>query len=142
MSQFIVIEGLEGAGKSTVQRHVVAWLEARGLSVMSTREPGGTPLAEKMRTLVKELTTSPPAQNAFSPAPLRTTNAMLSSLSHCCSCGSSKLIISKFNAFNDLGALSVAKPMSRPLSVVAVSNTTAASAEFKRVSSVISHSPK
>jgi dTMP kinase len=59
MSQFIVIEGLEGAGKSTVQRHVVAWLEARGLSVMSTREPGGTPLAEKMRTLVKEVHEEP-----------------------------------------------------------------------------------
>lgn len=59
MSQFIVIEGLEGAGKSTVQGHVVAWLEARGLSVMRTREPGGTPLAEKMRDLVKEVHEEP-----------------------------------------------------------------------------------
>ncbi|PSJ47813.1 dTMP kinase [Zobellella endophytica] len=59
MSQFIVIEGLEGAGKSTVQRHVVAWLEARGLTVMTTREPGGTPLAEKMRALVKEVHDEP-----------------------------------------------------------------------------------
>ncbi|GHA29256.1 dTMP kinase [Oceanisphaera arctica] len=64
MSQFIVIEGLEGAGKSTVQRHVVAWLEARGLSVMSTREPGGTPLAEKMRTLVKEVHEEPLSMEA------------------------------------------------------------------------------
>ncbi|MDP5291846.1 dTMP kinase [Oceanimonas sp. CHS3-5] len=55
MSRFIVIEGLEGAGKSTVQRHVVSWLEARGHKVMTTREPGGTPLAEKMRALVKEV---------------------------------------------------------------------------------------
>ncbi|OIN04350.1 dTMP kinase [Oceanisphaera psychrotolerans] len=59
MSQFIVIEGLEGAGKSTVQRHVVAWLEARGLPVVMTREPGGTPLAEKMRSLVKEVHEEP-----------------------------------------------------------------------------------
>ncbi|WP_417614379.1 dTMP kinase [Oceanisphaera sp.] len=59
MSQFIVIEGLEGAGKSTVQGHVVAWLEARGLTVMRTREPGGTPLAEKMRGLVKEVHEEP-----------------------------------------------------------------------------------
>lgn len=59
MSRFIVIEGLEGAGKSTVQRHVVAWLEARGCTVISTREPGGTPLAEKMRALVKEVHEEP-----------------------------------------------------------------------------------
>lgn len=55
MGQFIVIEGLEGAGKSTVQGHVVAWLQDKGVSVISTREPGGTPLAEKMRSLVKEV---------------------------------------------------------------------------------------
>lgn len=59
MSRFIVIEGLEGAGKSTVQRHVVNWLEARGHKVMTTREPGGTPLAEKMRALVKEVHEEP-----------------------------------------------------------------------------------
>ncbi|WMC12219.1 dTMP kinase [Oceanimonas pelagia] len=59
MSRFIVIEGLEGAGKSTVQRHVVSWLEARGHKVMTTREPGGTPLAEKMRALVKEVHDEP-----------------------------------------------------------------------------------
>ncbi len=55
MSRFIVIEGLEGAGKSTVQAHVVHWLEAQGHRVITTREPGGTPLAEKMRALVKEV---------------------------------------------------------------------------------------
>ncbi|GAA3529574.1 dTMP kinase [Zobellella aerophila] len=59
MSQFIVIEGLEGAGKSTVQGHVVDWLEAKGLPVVTTREPGGTPLAEKMRALVKEVHAEP-----------------------------------------------------------------------------------
>lgn len=59
MSQFIVIEGLEGAGKSTVQGHVVDWLQARGVPVIRTREPGGTPLAEKMRALVKEVHDEP-----------------------------------------------------------------------------------
>lgn len=59
MSKFIVIEGLEGAGKSTVQTHVVAWLAARGFTVISTREPGGTPLAEKMRGLVKDVHDEP-----------------------------------------------------------------------------------
>ena len=59
MSRFIVIEGLEGAGKSTVQRHVCDWLMAKGHTVVSTREPGGTPLAEKMRHLVKEVHEEP-----------------------------------------------------------------------------------
>lgn len=59
MSQFIVIEGLEGAGKSTVHSHVVAWLQAKGISVVNTREPGGTPLAERMRDLVKEVHDEP-----------------------------------------------------------------------------------
>lgn len=64
MSQFIVIEGLEGAGKSTVHGHVVAWLQARGISVVSTREPGGTPLAERMRDLVKEVHDEPMTMEA------------------------------------------------------------------------------
>ncbi|WP_116473119.1 dTMP kinase [Zobellella maritima] len=59
MSRFIVIEGLEGAGKSTVQGHVVDWLVAKGLPVITTREPGGTPLAEKMRALVKDVHDEP-----------------------------------------------------------------------------------
>ncbi|MGF1690633.1 dTMP kinase [Photobacterium kagoshimensis] len=53
--KFIVIEGLEGAGKSTAINQVVATLAAKGIhDPQSTREPGGTPLAEQMRTLVKE----------------------------------------------------------------------------------------
>lgn len=55
MSQFIVIEGLEGAGKSTAIKRVLDTLKANGIeNVVTTREPGGTPLAEKMRSLVKE----------------------------------------------------------------------------------------
>ncbi|GAA4492596.1 dTMP kinase [Pseudaeromonas paramecii] len=62
MSQgkFIVIEGLEGAGKSSAVAYVEAWLRARGIqTIEKTREPGGTPLAERMRTLVKEVHDEP-----------------------------------------------------------------------------------
>ncbi|PSW01141.1 dTMP kinase [Photobacterium lipolyticum] len=53
--KFIVIEGLEGAGKSTAINQVIKTLAAHGIDdPESTREPGGTPLAEQMRTLVKE----------------------------------------------------------------------------------------
>jgi dTMP kinase len=51
--QFIVIEGLEGAGKTTAISTVKHWLEQQGHPVVQTREPGGTPLAEQIRTLVK-----------------------------------------------------------------------------------------
>jgi len=54
-SKFIVIEGLEGAGKTTARDAVVATLRARGINdLVFTREPGGTPLAEQLRTLVKQ----------------------------------------------------------------------------------------
>lgn len=51
--QFIVIEGLEGAGKSTAVNTVKEWVEARGEAVRLVREPGGTPFAEALRELVK-----------------------------------------------------------------------------------------
>lgn len=51
--KFIVIEGLEGAGKSTAIRQVSDTLSRRGIAYINTREPGGTPLAEKMRAIVK-----------------------------------------------------------------------------------------
>jgi len=50
--RFITVEGSEGAGKSTHVASLVAHLEARGLDVVSTREPGGTPLAEDIRALL------------------------------------------------------------------------------------------
>jgi dTMP kinase len=59
-AQFIVIEGLEGAGKSTAVRHVEAWLREHGITqIEKTREPGGTPLAERMRAIVKEIHDEP-----------------------------------------------------------------------------------
>ena len=52
--KFIVIEGLEGAGKSTAMQTVVDTLKSLGVNdVVFTREPGGTPLAEKLRHLIK-----------------------------------------------------------------------------------------
>ena len=54
MAKFIVIEGLEGAGKSTAIKLIIDVLSQRGIDPVTTREPGGTPLAEQMRALVKE----------------------------------------------------------------------------------------
>jgi len=50
--KFLTIEGTEGVGKSTNLAYVRQWLEARGLEVVVTREPGGTPLAEEIRSLL------------------------------------------------------------------------------------------
>ena len=50
--KFITFEGIDGAGKSTHIATVVDLLRARGLQVVSTREPGGTPLGEKLRELL------------------------------------------------------------------------------------------
>jgi dTMP kinase len=49
---FISFEGIDGAGKSTHIDGLAAAFRARGRSVTLTREPGGTPLAEKLRSLV------------------------------------------------------------------------------------------
>jgi dTMP kinase len=53
-AQFISLEGIEGAGKSTLARALETALTERGLSVLVTREPGGSPLAERLRTLLLE----------------------------------------------------------------------------------------
>ena len=49
---FITIEGVEGAGKSTVMNRIAAWLEQHGHRVVRTREPGGTELAEAIRDIL------------------------------------------------------------------------------------------
>lgn len=51
---FVTLEGIEGAGKSTVAAALCAMLRARGHLVRATREPGGTPLAERLRASVLE----------------------------------------------------------------------------------------
>jgi len=50
--RFVTLEGGEGAGKSTVLAALRAALEVDGREVVCTREPGGTPLAEQIRTLL------------------------------------------------------------------------------------------
>jgi dTMP kinase len=51
-ARFITLEGIEGAGKSTQLEVVRACLEERGISVMTSREPGGTPIAERIRSVL------------------------------------------------------------------------------------------
>ncbi len=53
-ARFITLEGIEGAGKSTLARALESALRARGLEVLLTREPGGSPLAERVRSVVLE----------------------------------------------------------------------------------------
>lgn len=49
---FITVEGIEGVGKSTHMDFIAERLQARGRSVVQTREPGGTPLGEGIRALL------------------------------------------------------------------------------------------
>lgn len=50
--RFVTFEGIEGVGKTTQVARARAWLEGRGVEVVASREPGGTPLAEALRALV------------------------------------------------------------------------------------------
>jgi dTMP kinase len=50
--RFIVVEGIDGSGKSTVAARIADELTRRGRRVLRTREPGGTPLSEKIRALL------------------------------------------------------------------------------------------
>jgi dTMP kinase len=52
--KFITFEGIEGVGKSTNIQHFVDAIEKGGHQVLTTREPGGTPMAERIRDLVAE----------------------------------------------------------------------------------------
>lgn len=62
--RFITFEGGEGCGKSTQVRLLADRLRAAGREVLLTREPGGTMLAEKIRSLVREESDDPPNARA------------------------------------------------------------------------------
>ena len=62
--RFITFEGGEGCGKSTQVKRLAAALEAKGVNVLLTREPGGTRLAEMIRTLLKDEAEDPPVDRA------------------------------------------------------------------------------
>jgi len=51
-AKFITLEGMDGAGKSTHIADIINALSARGVEVVSTREPGGTELGERLRELL------------------------------------------------------------------------------------------
>lgn len=54
---FITFEGVDGCGKSTQAKIFAHWLKLQGYSVVTTREPGGTQFAEKIRSVLLEPTT-------------------------------------------------------------------------------------
>lgn len=60
-ARFVTLEGGEGAGKSTALSALREFLRARGHEVVTTREPGGTPLAEQIRALLLDPGHEPPA---------------------------------------------------------------------------------
>ncbi|XZG69849.1 dTMP kinase [Chitinibacteraceae bacterium HSL-7] len=51
-ARFITVEGVDGAGKSTQLAWLAGWLSRSGIDFVQTREPGGTPLGEALRTLL------------------------------------------------------------------------------------------
>jgi dTMP kinase len=61
--RFVTFEGGEGAGKSTQISRAAEWLRARGVEVVLTREPGGTPRAERLRTILLERDAEPMPQS-------------------------------------------------------------------------------
>lgn len=64
LGKFITFEGGEGSGKSTQVTRLKAALEAEGREVLLTREPGGTFLSERIRTLLKDQDDDPPCDRA------------------------------------------------------------------------------
>jgi len=50
--KFLTIEGTEGVGKSTNVAFIQSYLKKQGIDIITTREPGGTPLAEEIRDLL------------------------------------------------------------------------------------------
>lgn len=62
LSRFITLEGIDGCGKTTQKTLLCARLRSRGIEVVETREPGGTELAEKIRSLILSNEMDPAAE--------------------------------------------------------------------------------
>jgi len=58
-ARFIVLEGVEGTGKSTHAAYLADWLAKQGRPAVTAREPGGTPLGERLRALLLDPGISP-----------------------------------------------------------------------------------
>jgi dTMP kinase len=58
LGKFITLEGLDGCGKSTQVERLAAVLRGQGLEVVATREPGGTPIGERIRAVLLDSSTS------------------------------------------------------------------------------------
>ena len=56
--RFITLDGSEGVGKSTQLANIRAWCEAHGITARYGREPGGTPLGERLRDILLDRTTN------------------------------------------------------------------------------------
>ena len=61
---FITLEGLDGSGKSTQLKKLARIFESRGETLTITRQPGGTPIGDRIRTLLLDSRSESPAPNA------------------------------------------------------------------------------
>jgi len=56
---FITLEGLDGAGKTTQIKRLAAWMQTRGIETVVTRQPGGTPTGDRIRSLLLDSGSTP-----------------------------------------------------------------------------------
>ena len=61
---FIVFEGVDGAGKTTQLTQLVQWLEHRGITVVTCKDPGSTELGEQLRSILLESADTPISMRA------------------------------------------------------------------------------
>ena len=56
---FITLEGLDGSGKTTQIKRLAAWMQKRGVETVVTRQPGGTPTGDRIRSLLLDSGSTP-----------------------------------------------------------------------------------